>query len=101
MNASDIESIFTCSCCLESRSCPLWVHTYWPCATGYRCMSCDMLCRTSKVCRISLSKMPGYCTYCCKKLVPIGHDRSNGRDHHDWAGRKMHKKCFIEWRIYG
>lgn len=34
------------------------------------------------------------CKYCEKKLVPIGHTRSNGKNHKDWNSRKFHKCCF-------
>ena len=34
------------------------------------------------------------CTVCYKKLVPVGHDRLNGKDHPDWNGRTMHKNCW-------
>ena len=37
------------------------------------------------------------CTYCHKKLRKICENRTNGTTrHHDWATRKMHKKCWKE-----
>ena len=39
----------------------------------------------------------GYCEHCCKKLVPIGRARENGKQtHDDWTRRKYHKKCWKE-----
>lgn len=37
----------------------------------------------------------GYCTYCKRKLVPIGKSRSNGKYHNDWQSRTLHKKCWL------
>lgn len=34
------------------------------------------------------------CTYCGKALRAIGDQRKNGKNHSDWATRKLHKKCF-------
>jgi hypothetical protein len=36
------------------------------------------------------------CWHCCKRLVPIGDARANGKRHSDWDGRKLHKRCWKE-----
>jgi len=36
------------------------------------------------------------CWRCCKKLVPIGDARANGKNHGDWDSRKLHKRCWKE-----
>jgi len=36
------------------------------------------------------------CFLCGSRLVTIGHDRINGKDHEDWEGRMLHKKCWLE-----
>ncbi|AEQ33078.1 hypothetical protein [Megavirus chiliensis] len=38
------------------------------------------------------------CSYCFGKLVPIGTSRINGKLHEDWNSRKMHKKCWSQWK---
>jgi hypothetical protein len=38
------------------------------------------------------------CAYCFGKLVPIGFDRANGKNHSDWSSRKLHKVCWSEIR---
>jgi hypothetical protein len=45
-------------------------------------------------------KQGGYCQWCCRKLVPIGNARENGRPHDDWNTRRLHKKCWIEMKRY-
>eukprot|EP00835_Amoeboradix_gromovi_P003052 NODE_189_length_15604_cov_0.314802.p7 type:complete len:125 gc:universal NODE_189_length_15604_cov_0.314802:9186-9560(+) len=41
---------------------------------------------------------PGCCHSCKRRLVAIGYDRVNGRDHPDWESRTLHKKCWMELR---
>jgi len=44
-------------------------------------------------------KLPNYapkCEYCNGTLVPIGSSRANGKNHADWANRRLHKKCWKE-----
>jgi hypothetical protein len=36
------------------------------------------------------------CIECGKKLVSIGNQRKGGKNHCDWATRKLHKCCFIK-----
>jgi len=36
------------------------------------------------------------CEYCNGTLVPVGSARANGKDHADWANRRLHKKCWKE-----
>ena len=36
------------------------------------------------------------CWHCCKRLVPIGDARVNGKNHSDWETRKLHKRCWKE-----
>jgi len=40
-------------------------------------------------------RLKGFCFDCGGKLVSMGHDRKNGKDHPDWNDRKLHKGC---WR---
>lgn len=42
------------------------------------------------------SKNANNCTHCGGKLVAIGTARSNGKNHDDWTGRTLHKKCWKE-----
>jgi len=55
------------------------------------CMGCDMKGWRTRV------DYETKCHYCGKKLVAIGHGRTNGADHADWASRRYHKKC---WRLW-
>lgn len=41
-------------------------------------------------------EMCNRCFVCGRKLVAVGHDRANGKDHPDWPARKLHKKCWKE-----
>lgn len=41
-------------------------------------------------------KLSHKCYACGRKLVAVGHERANGRDHADWQERKLHKKCWKE-----
>ena len=34
------------------------------------------------------------CTFCDKPLKAIGIARKNGKNHNDWEGRELHKKCY-------
>lgn len=36
------------------------------------------------------------CLHCGRRLMPIGYSRSNGKEHADWDGRMLHKKCWKE-----
>ena len=39
------------------------------------------------------------CRICGKCIVPIGFARANGKNHSDWNGRFLHKKCwYIEMK---
>lgn len=37
----------------------------------------------------------GLCDHCGKRLVPVGHERLNGKNHQDWPSRRLHKKCWL------
>ncbi len=39
--------------------------------------------------------MNNKCKYCDKPLVKIGYKRKNGKQHMDWEGRELHKKCLL------
>jgi len=47
-----------------------------------------------------MDKQKRQCKYCHRVLVPIGHDRKNGKSHGDWLARRYHKKCYKELTIY-
>ena len=68
---------------------------YFDCHIDGHCTNCSI-----QVYAWSSKKLkyhtPGYCWYCIKKLVPIGLNRNNGRNHNDWDNRHYHKKC---WKI--
>ena len=37
------------------------------------------------------------CTVCETQInQPIGYSRKNGKSHHDWETRTMHKACYIK-----
>lgn len=41
-------------------------------------------------------------SFCCgKQIVPIGHDRKNGKNHPDWKNRKLHKECWVDIKHKG
>ena len=47
------------------------------------------------------NKNTNNCTHCGGKLVAFGNARSNGKNHDDWTGRTLHKKCWKEIRDFG
>lgn len=59
----------------------------------FPCFGCWLW--TSKGLRV---RQEGYCWWCQKRLVPVGHARAGGRDHADWATRRYHKKCWLQKR---
>lgn len=75
--------LMNCSCCNEDL--PEWVLQ----CNGGQCINCNAC---------DQSNIPnGHCLLCKKKLVPIGINRTNGKQTHtDWKNRKYHKKC---WKI--
>lgn len=83
---------FTCVCCRETfPDTPEYVRTIH----GGRCMNCSIYC-DGPLCRFD--PINRLCHWCGGKLVPIGHSRMNGRNHNDWDRRRLHKKCWLEWR---
>ena len=42
--------------------------------------------------------IPGKCVKCGKPLKAIGNARANGKNHHDWGSRQLHKKCWQEFK---
>lgn len=83
---------FKCPCCEQTEVVPRWL----PDCHGGQCLNCDIYCGKGE-CKTKPAP-PGYCDYCRGRLKPIGRARQNGKNHNDWAGRRLHKKCWKELR---
>ncbi len=76
--------LITCPGCHKKH--PEWM--------GTKCMNCSILGWDEKSYKLIMEKKG--CQSCGKRLIPIGNNRINGKNHNDWNGRIFHKKCWKE-----
>ena len=80
--------LITCPGCHIKQ--PEWISD----AHRGKCVNCNILGWDQKSYKLIMEKKG--CQLCGKRLLPIGNNRINGKDHNDWNGRIFHKKCWKE-----